>query len=56
MSFTALDNGTRTRVDFQIEFAGHGLGVLLMPIVRRDARREVPKNLAALKQQLESAG
>jgi carbon monoxide dehydrogenase subunit G len=56
MDFTALDNGTRTRVDFQIEFAGHGLGVLLMPIVRRDARREVPKNLGALKQRLESAG
>jgi uncharacterized membrane protein len=56
MNFTALDNGTRTRVDFRIEFAGHGLGVLLLPIVRRDARRDVPKNLAALKQRLESAG
>jgi uncharacterized membrane protein len=56
MTFTPLDNGTRTRVDFQIEFAGHGFGVLLMPIVRRDARREVPENLSALKQRLEPTG
>ncbi len=56
INLTSLDNGTRTRVDFQIEFAGHGLGVLLMPLVQRDARREVPKNLSALKDQLESSG
>lgn len=56
MTFTPLDNGTRTRVDFQIEFHGHGLGVLLMPVVRRDARQDVPANLGALKQRLESAG
>jgi uncharacterized membrane protein len=56
MTFTSLDNGTRTRVDFQMEFHGHGLGVLLLPLVLRDAHREVPKNLSALKQRLESNG
>jgi uncharacterized membrane protein len=56
MRFTPLDNGTRTRVDFQIEFHGHGLGVLLAPLAARDTRREVPENLGALKQRLESAG
>lgn len=54
MSFTPLEGGTRTRVDFQIEFHGHGLGVLLLPLVRRDAARDVPRNLSALKARLES--
>jgi uncharacterized membrane protein len=54
MTFTPLDNGTRTRVDFQMEFVGHGLGVLLLPLVNRDARRQVPKDMSALKQRLES--
>ena len=54
MTFTSLDNGTRTRIDFQMEFHGHGLGVLLLPLVLRDARREVPQNLSALKDRLES--
>jgi uncharacterized membrane protein len=56
MTFTPLEDGTRTRVDFQMEFVGHGLGVLLLPIVNRDARRQVPNDLTALKQRLESAG
>jgi hypothetical protein len=54
MTFTPLDNGTRTRVDFQMEFVGHGLGVLLLPLVTRDARSQVPRDLSALKQRLES--
>ena len=55
MTFTPLDGGTRTRVDFEMEFHGHGLGVLLLPIVNRDAKKLVPKDLALLKQRLESA-
>lgn len=54
-TLTALDSGTRTRVDFEMEFVGHGLGVLVLPLVRRDAQREVPKDLGALKERLESA-
>jgi len=54
MTFTPLDGGTRPRVDFQIEFHGHGLGVLLLPLVRRDAARDVPLNMSALKARLES--
>ena len=56
MTFAPLDGGTRTRVDFEIEFHGHGLGVLLLPIVNRDAKKLVPQDLALLKQRLESAG
>jgi uncharacterized membrane protein len=56
MTLTSLDSGTRTRVGFEIEFEGHGLGVLLLPFVRRDARHNVAENLAALKARLESDG
>jgi uncharacterized protein YndB with AHSA1/START domain len=55
ITFTPLDEGARTRVDFEIEFEGHGLGALLLPIVNRDARKIVPNDLALLKQRLESA-
>jgi len=54
MTFTPLENGARTRVEFEMELVGHGLGVLLLPLVNRDARRRVPQDLAALKQRLES--
>src|SRR6202161_992563 len=33
------------------DFAGHGIGKILVPlVVRREARKEMPANLAALKQ------
>ena len=54
LTLTSLDNGTRTRVDFAMEFHGHGLGVVLLPIANRDARKHVPDDMAALKQRLES--
>ena len=55
LTLTSLDNGTRTRVDFEMEFHGHGLGVVLLPIAIRDARKHVPGDMAALKQQLEAS-
>jgi uncharacterized protein YndB with AHSA1/START domain len=54
LTLTSLENGTRTRVDFEMEFHGHGLGVVLLPIANRDARKHVPDDMAALKQRLES--
>jgi uncharacterized protein YndB with AHSA1/START domain len=54
MTFAPLDAGSRTKVEFTMEFKGHGLGVLLLPIVNRDARKLVPKDLEALKAQLEA--
>jgi hypothetical protein len=56
MTFAPLDGGTRTHVEFTIEFKGHGLGVVLLPIVTRDARKLVPNDLAQLKARLESSG
>jgi len=54
VTLTPLDDDTRTRVEFTIEFAGHGLGKLLLPLVNRDARKTVPQDLRLLKERLES--
>ena len=38
-----------------LDFEGHGLGKLLVPlVVRRQATAEMPKNMQNLKQRLES--
>jgi uncharacterized protein YndB with AHSA1/START domain len=51
-----LDDGARSRVTIELEFEGHGLGKLLVPLlVRPRARREMPGNMEALKARLESA-
>ena len=45
----------RSRLTIAVDFAGHGIGKLLVPlVVRREARKEMPTNLAALKQRLEN--
>lgn len=49
-----LDGGQRTRYSAELDFEGHGLGLLLTPLVRRDARRQLPQNLQHLKQKLEA--
>jgi hypothetical protein len=37
-----------------VDFTGHGIGKLLVPlVVRREARKEMPANLARLKDRLE---
>jgi hypothetical protein len=42
------------RVTIAVDFKGHGIGRLLVPLaVRRQAHKEMPVNLANLKQQLE---
>ena len=44
-------------VAIAVDFEGHGIGRVLVPlVVRRQARREMPGNLAALKRQLETGG
>jgi uncharacterized membrane protein len=50
-----LDDGRRSRVTLELDLVGHGLlGKLLAPIARRDARKQVPKDQARLKEKLES--
>jgi hypothetical protein len=45
---------TSSRLTIAVEFDGHGIGKVLVPlVVRREARKEMPTNLATLKQRLE---
>ncbi len=45
---------TRSHLTITIDFEGHGVGKLLVPlVVRREARQEMPANLATLKERLE---
>jgi hypothetical protein len=45
----------RSRLTIAVDFTGHGIGRLLVPlVVRRQAAKEMPANLAALKARLES--
>jgi uncharacterized protein YndB with AHSA1/START domain len=49
-----LDNGTRSRVTFRLDLEGRGIGVTLMPLVRRQAEKGAPNSYRNLKQLLES--
>jgi uncharacterized protein YndB with AHSA1/START domain len=50
-----LDESARSRVTIDLDFQGHGIGRLLVPlVVRRGARKEMPTNLRKLKDRLES--
>ena len=51
-----LDDGARSRVTLKLDFEGHGIGKLLVPlVVRRQAQKELPKNVQKLKENLERA-
>ena len=46
---------TRSRLTIAVDFKGHGIGKVLVPlVVQREARKEMPTNVAALKTRLES--
>jgi uncharacterized protein YndB with AHSA1/START domain len=50
-----LGDGARSRVTIDLDFEGHGIGKLLVPlVVRRQARNDLPRDLRNLKQRLES--
>ena len=45
----------RSRLTISVDFTGYGIGKLLVPLmVRREARKEMPENMAALKQLIEA--
>jgi hypothetical protein len=47
--------GSRSRLTISVDFTGHGIGKILVPLmVRREARKEMPANMAALKQNMEA--
>ena len=46
---------SRSRLTISVDFTGHGIGKILVPLmVRRQARKEMPGNMAALKQRMEA--
>jgi uncharacterized protein YndB with AHSA1/START domain len=48
-------NERESRLTIAVDFDGHGIGKALVPLlVRRQAHKEMPTNLAKLKQRLES--
>jgi uncharacterized protein YndB with AHSA1/START domain len=50
-----LAENSRSRLTIDLDFVGHGIGKLLVPlIVRRQAAREMPENVKRLKQRLEA--
>jgi uncharacterized protein YndB with AHSA1/START domain len=51
----SLGDGDRSRVTIALDFEGHGIGKLLVPlVVRRQARAEMPRNQQKLKERLET--
>ena len=45
----------RSMVAIAVNFAGHGIGAVLVPlVVRRQAAKEMPANLTRLKERLEA--
>jgi len=51
-----IDAGAGSRVTFALDFVGRGIGVALLPLVRRQTRRGAPVSYRRLKQLLESGG
>jgi uncharacterized protein YndB with AHSA1/START domain len=50
-----LDGSAQSRVTIELDFEGHGIGRLLVPlVVRRQARSEMPLNCRRLKQRIEA--
>ena len=49
-----LKHSTRSRVTFALDFKGHGIGVPLVPIIRRIAAKGAPKSYQNLKKRLEN--
>jgi uncharacterized protein YndB with AHSA1/START domain len=48
-----LADGSRSRVTIELDFTGHGIGRLLVPlVVRRQAASEMPDNMKRLEQRL----
>jgi len=48
-----LDGGARSKLTLEFELKGQGLGVLFAPLARANARKEIPKSHARLKEILE---
>jgi uncharacterized membrane protein len=54
VTVSPLDSA-RSRVTIELELRGHGLGKLVAPLARRQARKSIPLDEQRLKQRLESS-
>jgi uncharacterized membrane protein len=55
VTIVPLDDGSRSRVTITIDFQGHGLGgKVLLPLAKSQARKQIPKDQAKMKELLES--
>jgi len=51
----ALDDGARSRITVELDFEGHGIGKVLVPLlVRPESRKGLPRNLELLRSRLEA--
>jgi len=53
VSVDPVNDGQGSHVAIQLDFHGHGMGRMLMPMVMRQAREEVPRSCQKLKARLE---
>lgn len=55
ISVEPVGDGSRSRLTFTLDFQGHGLGgKLLLPVAKGQARKQIPKDQARMKELLES--
>ena len=54
ISVEPLNDSTRSRVTFALDFKGHGVGVPLVPVIRRIAAKGAPTSYKNLKKRLEN--
>jgi len=53
LTITALDGGRRSKLTLDFALKGKGLGMLVAPLARANARKEIPKSHRRLKEILE---
>jgi hypothetical protein len=54
ISIEPINGGAGSRVTFALDYIGHGIGVPLLPLVRRQTRRGAPVSYGRLKRLLET--
>jgi len=55
VSVEPIGDGSRTKLTIRIDFEGHGIaGKVLLPVAKTQARKQIPKDQARMKELLES--
>jgi polyketide cyclase/dehydrase/lipid transport protein len=55
VSIDPVGDGSHSRLTFTLDFQGHGIGgKLLLPVAKSQARKQIPKDQAKMKELLES--